>query len=281
MKARLIAVIFFLFFVGSFFANDTIKAQQITNKAFSFGSYGRVGVGYSPTITGNTSRQLNLLGMGSIGGRLEEQDYVELIAALHFKPVSKQEDTTEINVQTRMALFSAGSQFIGNITTASFRGLTISLPELYVEANHIRGSKWSTWIGAKFFRDNDIHIADHFYFDDHSSQGFGLKYDKTSFAVLFPAAVDTNASYPPYFYTNIVNGTASLALRQRTVLVLEHLIALGANKSTLKLLGEFHQLSDATAEEASQAGYNYPSDKGWVLGVKHSIDLKTKKNRFV
>jgi maltoporin len=41
--------------------------------------------------------------------------------------------------------------------------VAFALPELYAEANHILGSQWSAWIGAKFFRSNDIHIADHFY----------------------------------------------------------------------------------------------------------------------
>ncbi|HEX3078989.1 MAG TPA: hypothetical protein VHQ04_00940, partial [Puia sp.] len=56
-------------------------AQTTTNKFFSFGSYGRVGVGISPNITGNVGRPFNLNGMGSIGGRMEEADYVELITA--------------------------------------------------------------------------------------------------------------------------------------------------------------------------------------------------------
>ena len=54
-------------------------AQTTTNKSFSFGSYGRVGAGFSPNITGNIGRSLNLNGMGSIGGRMEEADYVELL----------------------------------------------------------------------------------------------------------------------------------------------------------------------------------------------------------
>jgi hypothetical protein len=50
-------------------------------------------------------------------------------------------------------------------------------------------------VGARFFRGDDIHIADHFYFDDHSSQGFGVRRNRTQFSVMFPAAVDTNSSY--------------------------------------------------------------------------------------
>ena len=112
--------------------------------------------------------------MGSIGGRMEEADYVELLAALHFKTEDQQSDTTLINVQARMALYSGKGQLIGNVNSSSYGGVTLALPELYAEALNIRGSKWSAWIGAKFFRGYDVHIADYYYFDDHSSQGFGV-----------------------------------------------------------------------------------------------------------
>src|SRR6476646_9126719 len=80
-------------------------AQTTTNKFFSFGSYGRVGVGISPNITGNVGRPFNLNGMASIGGRMEETDYVELITALHFKGKEKT-DTSFINVQARLAFYT-------------------------------------------------------------------------------------------------------------------------------------------------------------------------------
>ena len=251
-------------------------AQTTFNKMFSFGSYGRVGIGYSPSIQGNTSRQLNLLGQGSIGGRLEEQDYLELLGALHFKPTTIHKDTTIINVQARAAFYNAGAQFIGNTSSKSINGLTVSLPELYVEANNIMGSKWSVWVGAKFFRSNDIHIADHFYFDDHSSQGFGVKWNRSTFAMVFPSSVDTNASYPPYFYLNIVNGTPTLSLRQRTVAIGEQEFLL-KNGGIIKLLGEYHRLADATPAERNDSALNYPADGGWVLGIKYNSTFKTKK----
>lgn len=67
-----------------------------------------------------------------------------------------------------------------------------------------------------------MHIIDHFYFDDHSSQGFGVKRRKTQFSIMFTAAVDTATTLPPYFYLNIVNGTPVLGLRNRSVYILEH-----------------------------------------------------------
>ncbi|UKJ05864.1 carbohydrate porin [Solitalea lacus] len=269
MKLRLSKIL--LAYLFSLLANTSFS-QTVTNKYFSVGSYGRIGVGFSPAIAGNVGRSLNLNGMGSIGGRMEEQDYLEMIGALHFAPKIN-DQKTQINIQTRLALYTTQGQFMGNVTSQSFGGITFSLPEMYAEATNIMGSKWSVWIGARLLRYNDIHIADHFYFDDHSSQGFGIQYKNTSLSLLFPGAVDTTSSLPPYFYLNIVNGTPTLGLRQRTVIIGEHEFKLN-EKNTLKLLGEYHHLADATLEDKITP-LNYPSDYGWVIGLKHIATLNT------
>ena len=253
---------------------DAALSQPVTNRSFSFGSYGRVGAGVSPNLEGNIGRSLNLNGMGSVGGRMEEADYVELAAALHFK-VEGGVDTTSVNVQTRMALYSGKGQLIGNVSSSStYGGISVALPELYAEALNIGGSKWSAWIGAKFFRNYDVHIADYYYFDDHSTQGFGVSWKKTTFAVLFPGAVDTASSVPPYFYLNIVDGTPRPGLRGRSVLVGEHIISFDRDRQKMKLLAEYHHLADASLEDTATA-YNYPSEGGWVAGIEHTVDLST------
>lgn len=271
MKKELCLILYstlLLFFFNTGFSQTT------TNTLFSFGSYGRVGAGFSPAITGNVGRSLNLNGMGSIGGRMEEADYVELAAALHFKAEAK-EDTTHINVQARLALYSGYGHLIGNVNSSStFGGITLAVPELYAEALNIGGTKWSAWIGAKFFRGYDVHIADYFYFDDHSTQGFGITWDKTTLSVLFPGAVDTSSSVPPYFYLNIVDGTPRPGLRGRSVLVAEHIIPFDKNRQKIKLLAEYHHLADANVKDTATQ-YNYPSASGWVAGLEHTIDLNT------
>lgn len=253
-----------------------VSAQTIiSNKLFSFGSYGRVGAGFSPDIEGNIGRSFNLNGMGSIGGRMEEADYVELIGALHFNPVIYSHDTTSINVQARVAMYSSKGQLIGNVPSTGYGGVAFALPELYAEANHIAGSDWSAWMGAKFFRGDDIHIADHYYFDDHSSQGLGIIFKSTTFSILFPGTVDTSSSVPPNFYVNIVDGTERLGLRGRSMLILEHVIPFDSARQKIKLLGEYHRLA-AASEQDTVSILNYPAAGGWVLGVKHSISIRTK-----
>ena len=78
-----------------------MTAQVISNKNFSMGTYGRIGVGFAPQINGGIGRSLNLNGMGSIGGRMEEADYLELVTAFHFMTDENQADSTLINVQAR------------------------------------------------------------------------------------------------------------------------------------------------------------------------------------
>src|SRR3954464_12073647 len=93
----------------------SLHAQQVTNKNFSVGSYGRVGIASGDSLM--YPRSLNLNGMGSIGGRMEEVDYFELAMALHFTPVSNKSDTTQINIQSRIAFYTTQGQLIGNVTS--------------------------------------------------------------------------------------------------------------------------------------------------------------------
>ena len=257
----------------------SMQAQSpvISNKHFSIGSYGRAGIARGDNML--YPRSLNLNGMGSVGGRMEEADYFELAFALHFTPTTTSSDTTQINIQSRLALYTTQGQIIGNVTSKSYGGITAALPELFAEARNIMGTPWSVWVGARFFRGDDIHIADHFYFDDHSSQGFGIQHKNTQFSIMFPAAVDTASSLPPYFYLNIVNGAPVLGLRNRSVYIIEHSIPLpvrqaGTKQGYLKLMAEYHRLASAT-EEDTVVTSNYPSDYGYVLGVKYKNNMST------
>jgi maltoporin len=263
--------IFFLNFV-LFAMICSVRAQQavISNKHFSLGSYGRAGIARGDKI--QYPRSLNLNGLGSIGGRMEEGDYFELATALHFSPVSDASDTTSITIQARLALYTTQGQIIGNVTSNSYGGITAALPELFAEAKNIMGSPWSVWVGARLFRGDDIHIIDHFYFDDHSSQGFGIHHKNTQFSIMFPAAVDTTSSVPPYFYLNIVNGAPVLGLRNRSVYILEHTVP--AKNGYLKLLAEYHRLASGTLSDTTTS-LNYPNDFGYVVGVKYKRNLAT------
>ncbi len=251
-----------------------VAASQIviTNKNFSMGTTGRIGAGISPTIEGHTGRQLNLLGQGSLGSRLEQGDYIDFLPSFHFTPVNANKDSTKIDFQARLAFYSTNGTFLGNVTSGSIGGTIISLPEAFVEARNIVGSKWSVWAGARYMRYDDIHICDYFYFDDHSTQGFGIKYKNTSFSMFFPAAIDTSSSgLVPYSYVNIIAGQKRLTYRQQEIFVLEQNIKRYQGHD-IKLLGELHYVAGSAKNSAPW----YPEDKGWVVGIKWSAALKTK-----
>ena len=265
-----------------------IAYDRPTNKKVSLGSYGRVGVDWSFVNGGSIGRRLNLNNMGSIGGRLEEQDYFELVPALHFKP--KEGSETMIDVQFRFAVYSNSLSLIGNSSTSSLGGLTLAVPELFVEARKVGGKDLNLWIGSRLYRGPDVHIADHFYFNDHSGQGFGVEYKKTRFATTFVSSTDTTSTVPPYFYLNIKTGTESAALRQRVVFILEQDFELDEHNK-ITALGEFHIMADADYDDEQPVNLpedddddiitNFPSDKGFVLGIRHNHQFKNMKDGSV
>lgn len=266
---------FFITFLNAI--NAQIAYDSISNKNISIGSYGRVGVDWSFNDGRTIGRRLNLNNMGSIGGRLEEQDYLEIAPSFHFNP--KEGDKTIIHAQLRMSVYSNSLTTFANSSTSSVGGLTIALPEMFVQARNIAGKELNIWVGARLYRGPDVHIADHFYFNDHSGQGFGVEYKKTRFTSLFVASTDTTSTVPPYFYLNIKTGTPSAALRQRNVFIVEQDVDIDeVNKLTF--LGEYHRMpsGDEKVEIDSIATtLNFPSDHGFVIGARHHINFKKMK----
>lgn len=241
----------------------------ITNSNFSMGTTGRIGVGLSPNGEGNQWRPLNLSGQGSLGGRMEQTDYIDILPAFHFSPKILDKDSTNITFQMRLGMYSNNGQFIGNASSRTDNGLTFILPEAYVEATNIMGSRWSAWAGSRFRRYDDIHISDYFYFDDHSSQGFGVSHKDTELTMLMPASSNTGSIFP-YNYEVTVAGATNSAIRQRMVWIGEHSFKL-KNNNTIKLLGEFHHVSGSSDE----ASIKYAADNGWVAGIKYNSPFKT------
>ena len=272
MKFRSVFLLLPLLLVPVFYAAGQIMYQPPDKDGFSIGSYGRVGVDWSFENGGSIGRRLNLNNMGSIGGRLEEQDYLEIFPVFYFKPF-KENDPTQVKVQTRFSVYSRSLSLFGNSTTSSLGGLTMALPEIYAEASHINGKDLSVWIGSRFDRNGEVQIADHFYFDDHSGQGFGIEYKNTRFSSVFVSSTDTTSDVPPYFYLNIGDGVANLALRQRVVFVLEQDIQV-VDGQVLTGMFEYHRMGDASNDiepepyENNDIILNYPSDYGLVIGLR-------------
>ena len=266
----------FVLLLWAFNAEAQIMYQNVSNKNFSLGSYGRVGADWSFENGASVGRRLNLNNMGSVGGRLEEQDYMELVPALHFNTNSEY-DSSQVNVQFRIAAFSRSLSLLGNSTSSSLGGLTFGIPEIYAEGTNIGNSGVNMWVGSRLYRGADVHIADHFYFNDHSGQGFGVEYKKSRFCALFIASSDTSATVPPYFYLNIETGTPAIGLRQRLVLAFEHDFSINKNNQ-LTILAEYHNMGEAHAVEMTNEEeeiVDYPFDFGFVFGARLASQIKT------
>ncbi len=251
-----------------------IMYQIPTNKRVNVGSYGRVGVDWNFENGGSIGRRLNLNNMGSIGGRLEEQDYLEVVPNFNWNP--KEGDSTQIYAQLRFSFYSTNLTSFGNSTSTSLGGLAFAIPEIYVEARNIKGSGLSLWAGSRLYRGPDIHIADHFYFNDHSGQGFGVEFKNTRLSTVFVSSTDTTSTLPPYFYLNIKTGTPSTGLRQRVVVIGEQDFKINKNNS-LTLLGEIHRMADADGDieiDSIEQKFNFPSDHGFVVGLKHEHKIE-------
>lgn len=273
---KLVFLFIFLFLLSPQIYSQ-IMYQIPTNKRVNVGSYGRVGVDWNFENGGSIGRRLNLNNMGSIGGRLEEQDYLEVVPNLNWIP--KEGDSTLIYAQLRFSFYSTSLTSFGNSTSTSLGGLAFAMPEIYVEARNIRGSGVSMWVGSRLYRGPDIHIADHFYFNDHSGQGFGVEFKRTRLSTVFVASTDTTSTVPPYFYLNIKTGTPSTALRQRVVVIGEQDFEIN-NNNRITLLGEFHRMADADGEvdiDSVAQEFNFPSDHGYVIGAKHQHKMKNMK----
>jgi maltoporin len=276
----------FLFLIAAGFLSVSLSAQMsyeyAKDKTVTVGTYGRIGVDWSFDNNGSIGRRLNLNNMGSVGGRLEEQDYMEFATALQFKPF-REDDSTRIITQMRLAAYSTSLSLFANTSTSAAGGLTLAIPELFLEARNINDKHVNIWIGARLYRGPDVHIADYRYFNDYSGQGFGVEFKNTRFATLFISSTDTSANYPPYFYLNIATGTPSLAMRQRTAWTIQHDLNLGQG-NILTLLGEYHHLGNASSQsDTVTTQYNFPSDYGLVAGARLETTLKSfdkSYNRF-
>jgi maltoporin len=249
-----------------------LKAQVINvNDYFSLKTSGRIGVGGSPNGEGNQWKPLNLSGQGSLAGRMEQTDYMDLTPIIHYTPKVNDKDAGHVIFQAKIGMYSQNGQFIGNTNSRSEKGLTIFLPETFVEARHIMGSQWSAWVGMRLCRYDDIHICDYFYFDDHTTTGTGVKYKNTELSFFMPASTDSAGVFP-YNYEVTVAGATNPSIRQRMMWVGEHTVKF-KNDHKLKLLAEYHY-TGATSKDASK---KYPSDYGWVVGAKYDMPIKTVK----
>lgn len=243
------------------------QAQSLTDR-LDFSMYGRVGVGWAPTsgefIQGKT---FNLTGR-SVGGRLEEGDYLELTMKFHLlKPAADAgPDAPYAYAVLTPAMWADNGLFIGLTSNRFSSTLATELGEAYVAAGNIVIPKLRFWGGVRFYRGTNVYLADYWYFNNLSSQGVGVGYGPLELAVL----LQTSASLSEYVVDVDGDGKPDRR-RQRTVVVGQYVHNFEA-KHSLHLLAEFHRLPENTLSSSNNTAVQ-PADQGAVLGAKFHMDM--------
>jgi maltoporin len=233
--------------------------------------YGRMGLAWTPSGEHIQGRRLNLMGT-SIGGRLEEGDYLEPTIALHILGPTPaevaqqaQQDALYVRMVVTPALMSRGL-FLGVFSNEFADSLRIELFQAYVEAGNFLLPGLKLWGGARFYRGADVHIADYYYFNNLTGQGVGLQYGGLDLAVL----LHTSGSNPLYVIDQDGDDNVD-ERRQRTVLVGQYVLGLPANHA-LHALAELHLLPASRLRQPEGESLR-PSDLGWVVGLKGHFAL--------
>ncbi|SEK76603.1 maltoporin [Stigmatella aurantiaca] len=255
--------------VTSFLSAATLLAVPTTASAWigsenlEIGMYGRIGASWNPQ-TGRYvhGKSLNLLG-NPLGGRFEEGDYMEPTIKLHIvKPVVEEPTKPWYQVVVTPAFYSSTGSFLG----ASPPGFSIS--QAYLEAGNVLTPDLTMWVGQRFYRSTDVHIADIFFFNQLVSQGAGVKYKGLDLAVLL------QTSQAPGLYSVPAGPeTGNMRIdRQRTVFVGQYVLPV-AEKHSLNFLAEFHLLPSSKSLLTDEGTTVQEADIGYVGGVKGRLDL--------
>ncbi|NTX03103.1 carbohydrate porin [Myxococcus sp. CA051A] len=242
------------------------SAQSLADR-LDFSMYGRVGVGWAPTsgefIQGKT---FNLTGR-SVGGRLEEGDYLEPSLKLHLlKPAEGSVDAPYAYAVLTPAMWANNGLFIGLTSNRFSSTLALELGEAYVAAGNILVPGLKFWGGVRFYRGTNVYLADYWYFNNLSAQGLGVQYGPIDVAVL----LQTSATLAEYAVDTDGDGEPDRR-RQRTVIVGQYTHTF-QSKHAIHLLTEIHALPEAASLAPADARI-LPPDVGVVGGVKGHVEL--------
>ncbi|MCU0417712.1 MAG: carbohydrate porin [Cytophagaceae bacterium] len=231
--------------------NTFSYAQNKVGSYFSLSSYGRLGISTS-LRNEQYGVRLNLLNQGSIGGRHEENDYIEVAGTAHISQLM-QLPRTAPNIQLILRW-----QFFSGSNTLIFSNTQSVLGEAYILVDSIATKKqryFSLWMGQRYYRYHYSPITDYFYFNNSTAQGVGIAFTKLKVALL--TVVPQNTPGSPY-------GDILAPDFQRIMANIQYRIPL-ANRSYLDVLGEVHS---HVLKIIDSIGFTYtPPDIGWVIGA--------------
>ncbi len=232
-----------------------------TGDGFSFGSYGRVGVGID--AHGHEGYATNVVSHGS---RLEEAPYVEL--DLYYGG-----HLGDGRWRAVIAPAFGGDLFHYNGTFAS----RFALRNAYVEAVDFGVKGFRAWVGSRMYRGDDVYLFDYWPLDNLNTVGAGLGYDRAGWDVALHGGL--NRLDDPFQYQALTvparglgpPGQSVVLDRPRGVVSLKVTRYLGPPGrpwgAKASLYGELHILPDGEQQFPSQMRtQQLPSDYGWVIG---------------
>ncbi|PWJ39338.1 carbohydrate porin [Sediminitomix flava] len=260
----------FLFFFPLFI---DLFAQDVEKDSVKLFSYGRIGI--SATDQGQLGLRLNLNGLGPVGGRHEEGDYIELGTRVYLNRL-KQRLGMDVLFVMRFAMFSSRGVMIGNGSNWDPNDLAITLPEVYLQLRAKNGLV--LWVGSRFHYPPGYYLEwfDHFFFNERGEQGIGIEYKRWKWMILAQQQLD-DAGVTRLLYDNTGGLLGNQTDRQRLMLIGEYNYPLGENHQ-LDINGEVHflpkdpnglLLQSETIAETDPDGIvvPVPTEWGFVLGA--------------
>lgn len=253
MKKSILILLLFLIYNLTF-------AQIQLGSGLSVSSYGRLGISTSLKKEQFGSR-LNLLNQGSIGGRNEEVDYIEIAPKVQLNKILKLDDNKpEISFVMRWQFYSGTNTLIYSNTQSTIAEAYLQVDSLFKKSN----KNYSLWFGQRYYRTFYSNVTDYFYFNNLTAQGLGLTLHNLKFALLTSMKqYSTNNPYGDVLTPNF----------QKILFSIQYKHELN-EKSYLHYLGEIH--SHVLANTDSFYSQNSKADIGLVGGVLFHKSFENK-----
>ncbi|NLR93887.1 carbohydrate porin [Flammeovirga agarivorans] len=240
--------------VTSLYAQEEEEEPIQKNKQFEFHSYGRIGVS-SSVYEEKVGSRLNLSSQGAIGGRFEENDYIEMTVVANIDRLFEMEpEQPKIKFVLTTQSFSGDNTFIANNTVINFA-------EMYLDVSDtIFNVPLNLWVGSRYYRDRNIDMADYWTFNNLTGQGFGLTVGNTQLAFVSSLVLQDQPNNP-YGDELYEDG------RQKHILALQHRYHLNKH-NTINFLGEYHFTGKDSLDDPVFIK-DRVSDFGFVVGAMH------------
>jgi hypothetical protein len=241
---------------------EAAQSAPSTGQGFSFGSYGRIGIGTD--LRGSTPEQANVVAYGS---RIAEPNYVE--ADLYYGFTASH--GVDVRTVTTLALADQMFHYTGQFDAAP------ALRNLFAEAT-MNGTS-GLWIGSRMVRGDDIYLLDFWPLDELNILGGGGWYRFG--ALTLQGGIGANRLLDPFQYQEReINdpffGSQTIAQLDRQRLIASSKLSyrvlepaqgpaggLGVDAS---LYLEAHALGAGTRILADETTQALPRDFGYTLG---------------